>query len=120
MRETLAKHGKNLSFGDFVSSIKRSVDHTSSLFNNEEGSNKGSMVELLTSSSVSSPGVLDSTSPMSDPHMDGQPEETIHTDMIFHDDASAFLEQIMSGGSSIMEEAVNPFIFNTEPEYSEL
>jgi hypothetical protein len=120
VRETLAKHGKNLSFGDFVSSIKRSVDHTSSLFNNEEGSNKGSMVELLTSSSVSSPGVLDSTSPMSDPHMDGQPEETIHTDMIFHDDASAFLEQIMSGGSSIMEEAVNPFIFNTEPEYSEL
>lgn len=122
VRETIAKYGKSgISFRDFVRCIKRYLDHTATLFN-DEVSSKGSVVEVLNSSSVSSPEIFESNSPGSEQHHDMQPEETIHHDTTFiDDDANAFLEQIMSSGSGMLE-AVNPFIFNidAEPEFSGL
>lgn len=80
----MAKYGKSISFRDFVRYVKRYLDHTATLFN-EEVSNKGNVIEVLNSSSVSSPKIFDN-SPTSEHHMDVQSAETIHTDIAFHDD----------------------------------
>ncbi len=98
------------------------MDHTAPLFN-KEMNRDSSIVEILNSSSVSSPEIVDSNSPISDPNPEVE-QQDLSPDMMFHDDdANAFLEQIMNATEpQLIEEVVNPFIFPEDEhiEYSVL